>query len=257
MKTILKIGKKLPKPIKKPLSWIYNKWNNKWNLKIDKDMVRDLAEYFNLDQKEILWLLQPGERLNADFWHILNPKTEKEIEEFYSINPFYIFELLFWHMKGYQRRFRSEIIKLAEGEILDFGGGIGDLSIELAKKGGNCDYADIYGKTFEFAKWLFQKKGCDIKMIDLSKDKLLKEYDTILCIDVIEHVTNPKIVLKDLANHLKINGRLIITNLNVLEVSEAHPMHFKIDFDAEKYLNLLGLFKTKEPWLWIKSQRIK
>lgn len=247
MRLISKISKKLPGPIRKLIRWIYYKWTSK----IDKETIDNLMEYFNLDKKEVRWLLKSGNRLNNDFWYILNPKTEKEIEEFYKKTPFYVFELVFYHAKKTQRMLRSEIIKLTKGKVLDYGGGIGDLSIDLSKKGFSIDYADIYGNTFEFAKWLFQKKGCNIKMIDLNKEKLLQKYNTIICIDVIEHIVSPKIVLENLVAHLENNGRLIITNLNAPVLKE-HPMHIKMKFNSEEYLNSLGLFKAKEPWLWIK-----
>lgn len=251
MRLISRISKKLPKPIKKPLRWLYYKCTSE----MDKKIIRDLAEYSNLNQREVIWLLRSAERLNSNLWHILDPKTEKEIEEFYNICPFYIFELAFWHMKQYQRKFRSKIIKLAKGEILDFGGGIGDLCLEISKKKFNVDYADVCGRTFEFAKWRFQKISCRIGMIDLNKDKFLKEYDTIFCIDVVEHISNQKELLKNLATHLKNNGKLIITNLNA-PILARHPMHFEMEFNAEKYLNSLGLFKANESWLWLKPQKV-
>lgn len=248
MAIILKIGRKLPKSIKKLLSWAYNKWN----FKVDRDMVNNLAEYSNLDQKEVIWLLRSAERLNNNLWHISNPETEEEIKKFYSTCPFYVFELALWHMKRYQKQFRADAIGLARGKILDFGGGIGDLSIEFTKKGFNCDYADLYGVIFEFARWLFKKKGCEIEMINLDKDSLRKKYDTIFCIDVIEHTRKQKQILENLAIHLNKEGKLIITNLNA-PVLTRHPMHFPMKFDGEKYLNSLGLFKSDKPWLWIKS----
>ena len=64
-----------------------------------------------------------------------DPKTEEEVEKFYEITPYYPFELAYWHMQRYQRKFRKEIVNLSFGEVLDYGAGIGDLCIELAKRG--------------------------------------------------------------------------------------------------------------------------
>ncbi|MGB2762528.1 MAG: methyltransferase domain-containing protein [Minisyncoccales bacterium] len=241
--------KKFPKSIQKVFAWLYHRWSLR--VRLDKDIVKDLAEYFDLDQKKIIWMLKSGKRLNNDFWYLLNPKTEEEIKKFYEFTPYYIFDLTYWHMSRAQRNFRNNIIKLCEGDILDYGGGIGDLCLEFAKRGLNITYADIYGRTFEFAEWLFRKRGYEIETINLTKESLSKNYDTILCIDVIEHVSDPQKLLKDLTCHLNNNGKLIITNLNIQEIK--YPMHFKIGFNAENYLNSLGLFRTKEPWLWLKS----
>ena len=253
---IKNLGKKLPEPIKKLLIWVYDKWNSKTIL--DKNMVKDLAEYFDLTYKETICMLKVGTKLNKVFWSILDPKTEKEIERFYELNPFYAFSLSYWHMSIGQRNFRHEIIKICEGDVLDYGGGIGDLCIELAKKGLNVTYADVNGKIFKFAEWLFKKraKRCEIRVLDegMNLDEIwAKEYGTIVCIDVIEHIVHPEVVLEKMAKHLKNNGKLIITGLNCIGETEDHPMHLKMNFDAEELLNSFRVFKTEKDWLWIKS----
>ena len=132
------------------------------------------------------------------------------------------------------------------------GGGIGDLSLKIAEKGLDITYADIGKRNIEFAEWVFKKRGFNIKVLDLDKDlDLLEEYDTIICIDVIEHVPDQEVVLNRLARHLRGNGRLIITKLNWIDDD---PMHLKMNFDAEKLLNSLGVFKSEEyDWLWVKE----
>jgi hypothetical protein len=62
-------------------------------------MVNNLAKYSNLNEEEVIWLLGLAEKLNGDLWYISSPKIEKEIEQFYSTCPFYVFELAFWHMQ--------------------------------------------------------------------------------------------------------------------------------------------------------------
>lgn len=262
MSLVGKIGKLVPKPIKVSLTKLYGKWDSKFIL--DKEMIEDITEFYNMSFKNSEYLLSYEEaislckvavRINADLWTILNPKTEEEIKQFYEIVPYYPFELAYWHMKVWQRRLRKEVVSLSFGDVLDYGGGIGDLCIELAKKGLNVTYGDVPGRNWEFAKWLFEKKGININMIDLGKGKIPKEkeYDTIICIDTIEHILNPKGVLEDIATHLKSNGRLVITALNCPGETENIPMHLKMEFDAKDLLNSFGIFKSKEKdWLWIK-----
>ena len=250
MNLALEIGKNLPEPVKKILRPLYNKLDPP--ISLDKIMVKDLSEYFDLTQEETICMLKLGKRLNRDLWNILNPKTEKEIEEFYQITPYYVFDLAYWHAQRNQRSFRREIVKACRGNVLDYGGGIGDLCIELAKKGLNVTYADVNGETFKFAEWIFKRRHYKIKMIDLKKEDLKEKYDTILCIDVIEHVINPQMTLKRLAEHLRKNGRLIITNLDLHKKSKMYPMHLDSDLDTKKLLNSFGLLETKNDWLWIK-----
>lgn len=245
---ILNIKTKLPEPARKSLSWFYHKWS----IKIDQEIVKNLAEYSNINEDEVIWLMNTAKRLDGDLWRISNPRTKEEIEKFYKENPFYIFGLAFWHMKRYQVEFRNEIIKYAKGDVLDFGGGIGDLCFKLKKMGLNCDYADLGGRIFNFAKWFFEKNGCKIKMIDLTHQEITKKYETIFCIDVIEHISEPEKELKKLSENLKEGGRMIITNLNIPK-TDKHPMHFATKLGSKKYLNELGLYESEKEWLWIKK----
>src|SRR3989339_452762 len=220
---------------------------------LDMDFVNYLSEHFRVSKKEILWLLKFGNRIDSNLWLILNPQTEEEEKIFYNTTPFYIFDLAFWHMTLAQRHFRSKIIKIVKGNVLDYGGGIGDLCLAMSKDGLRVDYADVGGRTFDFAKQMFQKKGVNnISMINLNNENISKNYDTILAIDVIEHVPNAKEVIVNLIKHLNKNGRLVVTGLRINEDSQIHPMHQKINFNKE-YLISLGLLSTNEPWLFLKK----
>lgn len=247
---VFNIARELPKPIKKPLSWIYERWNLRW----DEETINNLKEYFNLDRKKVMRLLKSSGRISADFWFCLRPRRPEEIKRFYAINPLYIFNLIFWHSTKYQRDLRVKIINLAQGKVLDYGAGVGDLCLKIAEKGLKVDYADLGGETFRFAKWLFKKKNYNIRMIDLDKNEISEKYDTILCIDVIEHVVDPKALLGNLAAHLNDNGKLIITALKP-DISGELPMHFEMKFNPEEYLKSLGMVETKEPFLWIKPAK--
>ena len=248
IKRLKKNVKKLPEPLRRIISQVYNARASR--IIVDKDMVFHLMDYFNLPKKEILWLLKSAQRLDADCWRFLNPKTSEEIENFYKTTFFYIFDLAHWHMAKSQINFRNFVVQTCEGRVLDFGAGIGDLCINLTKRGLKVDYLEIPGKISEFAKWLFKKKNLNIEIVDLND--LSQKYDTILCIDVIEHVINPQKTLEILVSHLNGGGKLIVTNLNIND-SDTHPMHSKLNLNDDRFLNLLGLYRTKEDWLFIKK----
>lgn len=255
----------LPKQIKESLKERYNRYNSK--VILDKKLIKDLVEYsnqnyawFHLNFDEVVWLGRLGNKLNENLWNILNPTTEEEIKNFYRVVPYYIFRLPYWHMQRGQRKFRKKVVKYSFGNVLDYGGGPGDLSIKLAEKGLNVTYVEIQGITMDFARWLFERRGYKnkIEVLDVEKDEEKiwgKEYDTIICIDVIEHIPHPRIVLERMARCLRNKGRLITTQLKSQGPVEDAPMHFEINFDeTEKLLNSLGVFKSEiYDWLWIKE----
>lgn len=248
--------KKLPAPIVRMFRSAYTKWCS--TVRIDPRLTRDLGEYFGVTYEQAVCLLKVGTRLNREVWKILSPKSNDEITQFYRINPFYIFSLAYWHMSRAQNQFRREIMRLSRSDVLDFGGGIGDLTLALAKAGQVVVYADIGGKTFDFARWLLARHGWpEIPMLDVIKDWesiWARKYSTIICIDVIEHIPTPKEVLERMAASLTENGRLIITGLQCSEPHEEHPMHLPITFDPDTLLKSLGFHQSeKRDWLWIKG----
>lgn len=257
IKYIKYIRKYFPAFVKKPIIQLQQKWNSK--IMWDKQLIKNLMEYYSLSYDETKCMLKLGRRLFCDFWKELSPQNDEAIISFYKIPlPYNVFSLVYWHMTRGQIKFRKEIVKHSFGDVLDYGGGIGDLSVKLAEKGLSVTYAEINGKNMEFAKWLFKKRGKDnITVLDVEKDQeriWAKEYDTIVCIDVIEHIPYPEDVLKKMARHLKNNGRLIITALECSGPKDDAPMHLKIEFDAEKLLNSFGVFKSdRHDWLWINN----
>lgn len=243
----LEIRRRIPEPIKRLFRWPYHLWS----LRLDKEMINDLSEYLDMDRNDILWFLKSKGRPTNYFWHYLNPKTDEEVKGFYEKNPFYMFDLIYWHSTRYQKALRTRMINMAKGNILDYGGGVGFLSMEAAKKGLKVDFADVEGRMFEFAKWLFQKKDLNINIINLSREKISKKYDTIFFIDVLEHVKNPKEMLREVVGYLNDNGRLIIIVDHI--ASREIPLHFELGFHVEDYLKSLGMKATNDPILFIKK----
>ena len=100
-------------------------------------------------------MLKVGRRVVISQWDIWDPKTDDEIKKFYETVRYNAFSLAYWHMQRAQRKFRDKIVKISSGDVLDYGSGIGDMSIKLAEKGLNVSYCDVRGENMKFAKWLF------------------------------------------------------------------------------------------------------
>jgi 2-polyprenyl-3-methyl-5-hydroxy-6-metoxy-1,4-benzoquinol methylase len=255
--------KQLPSWIKFPAIYIYKRITREF--KLDKQLLGYLVEFYNYAQHyenipltfhEGIKMLDISWRFVNDLWKIMNPTSPDEILKFYEVVPWYIFDIARTHMLRSYRRLEKRIIEECRGKILNYGGGIGDLSVKLAMRGHDVTHLDVPGKTLEFAKYYFNKKRLNIKIIVVNEINvsLPDYYDTIICLEVIEHVPNPKDILQELANKLRKNGRLIITQLDCKGSDESNPMHFKINFNAEELLNSMGLYKSNSySWLWLKE----
>lgn len=111
------------------------------------------------------------------------------------------------------KRFGLERIKILKkykkkGNLLDFGCGIGWF-LEGAK-----NYYNVSGVEFSdsIRQWLFKKLG--IKTFKTLDDIKNEKYDIITAFDVIEHVSNPLDLLKQLKKKLKKNGIILIYTPN-------------------------------------------
>lgn len=99
--------------------------------------------------------------------------------------------------------------------ILDAGCGTGHLTLELLQEGFNVVATDYSEELVDFAKDMLNQAGfsSDIFQLDLCDNETLKKeyFDTIICLDVIEHIDKDVLALQNLTSALKPGGILIIS----------------------------------------------
>ena len=174
--------------------------------------------------------------LTKEEWLGKNPTTWDEKTAFYEQTSSYIYELTEWHR-------RDPINKLllsmrSEGTALDYGGGTATLSLLGHLQGKSIHVYDISSVTFEFAKSRLKYHGIEQLICETPKREA---YDTVICVDVLEHVTDPMRMLKDLKQLLKPGGLLIANAAGLPELAHSHPMHeFVTNDDIERIVKQLG-----------------
>ena len=120
--------------------------------------------------------------------------------------------------------------------VLCLGDGLGVDSIWLANLGANVDYMDYDQSMISLCaekniKYFINEnneKPC-LRLIN----KLEATYDSIICLEVIEHVSNARGFLKYIASHLSDNGKLFISEC-FNGVTERWPTHL---YENEQYSN--------------------
>ena len=177
------------------------------------DPLIDIAEYYQLWAFEYPRLVSQADRQFQGEWNKLQPQDELKRTEWYGNSDAYLYKLVEWHRTDERRAHEDEIIealKNIEGRrILDFGGGIGQTVINLARSGNSICYRDVPGRCQEFAKWRSQKKKLNIGFDN--SNLLSGVYSAIICIDVLEHIESPFKLVKSFHDiHLEGNGLLVL-----------------------------------------------
>ena len=127
--------------------------------------------------------------------------------------------------------------KILKGiEILDLGCGGGLVCEPLARLGAKVTGIDYVKKKVETAKHHAKISKLNITYLnqDLSSIKLNRQFDIILMLEVIEHLSNWKSVVYKALKYLKPSGKIIFSTIN----RTLHSKIFAILF-AEKILKLI------------------
>jgi 2-polyprenyl-3-methyl-5-hydroxy-6-metoxy-1,4-benzoquinol methylase len=97
--------------------------------------------------------------------------------------------------------------------ILELGGGTGELTKSLLERGAKITFVDLNEFNLETAKSL----GVEIKKIDLNfgcNGIESSRYDIVILLEVIEHIVRAEYLLSEISRVLKDNGKLIISTAN-------------------------------------------
>jgi 2-polyprenyl-6-hydroxyphenyl methylase/3-demethylubiquinone-9 3-methyltransferase len=122
--------------------------------------------------------------------------------------------------------------------ILDIGCGGGILSESLALEGAEVVGIDLAEAGLEVAKLHLLESGLDIDYQFISAEDLTKteseSFDVITCLEMLEHVPDPSLIIEACSKLVKSNGRVFFSTINRNPKS-----YFFAIVGAEYVLNLL------------------
>tara|TARA_Y100001968_G_C19454354_1_gene771424 strand:- start:22710 stop:23450 length:741 start_codon:yes stop_codon:yes gene_type:complete len=196
------------------------------------DLKRHLAEFLKLS------ILQIEEKLPSaiDDLAALHPGSFKaeNASDFYekTVGHAHLIDLASWHLNSCN--YIADTLRLqsmfAKGQVLDFGGGIGTHALAAAKLA-NVDhvwFVDLNPENRDFVTYRAETLGLgDLVSVhrDLESTGEIK-FDTLVCLDVLEHLPNPAEQLSIFAQRLEPDSIALLNWYFFKGHKGEYPFHF-------------------------------
>ena len=164
--------------------------DNAFNLK------SHLIEYLSIKECDLDGLLANA-KMNLANSH--PGDTLNDVSDFYSeiVGDRHVADLAAWHITS--KDYIADTLKLQQifsrDLVLDFGGGIGThaLANAMSSKVEHVFFVDINETNRNFVEYRAKELGVEKKITFCKKikDAPISKFDTIVCLDVLEHLANP------------------------------------------------------------------
>jgi 2-polyprenyl-6-hydroxyphenyl methylase/3-demethylubiquinone-9 3-methyltransferase len=139
-------------------------------------------------------------------------------------NPFHDLASSWWDIKGpfktlhdinpSRLAYIKSHLSLAGKKVLDLGCGGGILSEALAKEGALVTGIDIEPNLIDIAKHHSHESGLEIDYQLMSVADLKQKFDVIVCMEMLEHVSEPSIIIESISRCLKPGGKVFLSTIN-------------------------------------------
>ena len=178
-------------------------------------------------------------------WAAAAGKSEEEVNIYYAETGQYLYELSYWEATWDKQKW-LEVLRQAcrkgdKRKVLDFGGGVGGVTLALRAGGIECDHLDVPGNTLTYAGWRFAQAGFPAKTWEATGPLPKETYDAVVAWDVFEHLYDLKSALGRIRDLLKPGGWLL--SKSTFAESEQHHIHLeknRIYNDMKVWNQLLG-----------------
>ena len=127
-----------------------------------------------------------------------------DVSDFYSkiVGDGHVADLAAWHITS--KAYIADTLKLQQmfsrGLVLDFGGGIGTHALANAMSSAveQVFFVDINETNRNFVEYRAKELGVEKKLTFCKtiKDTQISKFDTIICLDVLEHLADPSSQIK-------------------------------------------------------------
>jgi 2-polyprenyl-3-methyl-5-hydroxy-6-metoxy-1,4-benzoquinol methylase len=211
-------------------------------------VIDDLSTFYQMDPDECVSRCINWEAWSVQEWSEADRSTPEGMRAFYNSTKSWSFDLAWYaYLQAVGAMYPAAVIAARTllpptqaPRCLDFGSGAGDLAQLLSALGYTVDLADVSRTLLSFARWRIERRGLQAGYIDLNDATLpANEYDAILAKDVLVHVPQFEVTVRDLHRALKPGG-LLIASFDTRPPSPENAWHL-YDDDMQMRLSVQNI----------------
>ena len=166
-----------------------------------------------------------------------------ELSAFYESTDAFLYELAVWNRNALKISTRNYVANHLgrQGKPLDVlcvGDGLGFDSLYLASGGHRVTYFELPGLGERFAHRLFEQGGAEIATLTDTKQIPRGAYDAVTCLDVLEHVSDPRGMVREIVSYLRPGG-LLYVSAPFYMILPWYPTHLRRN---RRFSGSVGLF---------------
>jgi len=170
-----------------------------------------------------------------------------DVSDFYTeiVGERHVAALAAWHITS--RDYIADTIKLQQrfsrDLVLDFGGGIGThaLANAMSSKVKHVFFVDINKTNRNFVEYRAKELGVEKKLTFCTtiKDAQIRKFDTIICLDVLEHLADPASQINNFSEIMDSNSIALFNWYFYKGDNNEYPFHIDDSQIVEKFFETL------------------
>ncbi len=201
-------------------------------------------EYFSIRECDLDGFLSNAKMTLAN----LHPKDAlDDVSEFYSdiVGDRHVADLAAWHITS--KDYIADTLKLQQrfsrDLVLDFGGGIGThaLANAMSSKVEHVFFVDINETNRNFVEFRAKQLGVKKKLTFCKtiQDAQISKFDTIVCLDVLEHLADPSSQIEIFNEMMDTNSICLFNWYFYKGENNEYPFHIDDAKVVEKFFKTL------------------